>query len=100
MIGPSGEVAQQFPVVLAEFCGPQGAACRLRRWIRRRAGGSESGRFQFPVDRGSVQVEYRVRWAEGVVAELEITIAATDTLAVAAHQELQQYFTLDLQEDT
>lgn len=41
-----------------------------------------------------------MKWAKGVVAEMEITISATDAMAVAAHQELHRDTTLDVQDGT
>lgn len=87
VIGPSGAAAQQFPAVLAGFGRRQGAWRRLRRWVRRRSGGSESGQFLFPVGPGTVCVRYRVQWANRVIAALETTVGAAHGLAEAAHQE-------------
>lgn len=89
LIGPTTEAVQEYPAVLAGFCGRWHRVwARLARWARRRWSGSETGAFQFPVGRGAAGIEYRARWAGGAVAELVITVAATDALAVAAHRAL------------
>lgn len=89
LIGPSTEVVQEYPAVLAGFCGRRHRVwARLTRWSRRRCGGSEAGAFRFLVGRGNAAVEYQARWAEGIVAELVITVTATDTLAAAAHRAI------------
>jgi hypothetical protein len=93
--GQSFEAAQAFPAVLAGLAGKRGWWPRFRRWVSQRIGGEEGAAFLFPVGNGSVGVEYRVRWARGVVAELDIKVAATDALAAAAHRELQVYVTPD-----
>jgi hypothetical protein len=82
IIGPTIEIAQEFPAILASLGGVQPLKQR---------DGSESGEFVFPVGHDSVRGTYRVRWDKGMVAELEIDLPIVErTVAEAAGHDLRE----------
>jgi hypothetical protein len=93
MIPPSLDDLQALPAELArlETSGVRWLR-RLTRWFRR----SWWGSFEYPVGPGVVPVAYRVHWAAGRVAELDITIGRVPELAGAAQAGLLALFPPDL----
>jgi hypothetical protein len=77
------EPAQDFPVVLANW---EPFFMRLRHRLtcgfRRRASGTQRGRFRFPVGAGAVSVEYLLRWQARRVEDIDLTIRGADSVVV------------------
>ncbi len=62
----------------------------LTRWFHRARSGVQSGRFRYPIGTGVVRVEYRVRWRDWAVVELEVIVGTASELGDAARARLAE----------
>jgi hypothetical protein len=82
LVPPFVDDLQAFPAELARLAA---SAYRwwhcLARWIPWPRFGHQSGRFRYPVGSGTVLVQYRVRWCDSIVTELEVIFGPAVELA-------------------